>query len=289
MSDYQVTQLGVIEASGADHINFLQGQLTADLVRQTTASWVYAGHCDAKGKLWAIMRVIKLDNKVLLLLPRASLEQSLAQLQKFSVFSQIEFTDQSDAYTILLNRSASTARYTVTDHAENRALQLGLGDACLWLEPATNNDYADGDEAWLAYEIEHGVACLTPATSGQFVPQMVGLDRLGGIDFKKGCYIGQETVARMHYLGQNKRLPRQLRGQANNLPAAGAALEQQQGENWRRTGAVLNSVRYDNGDVVLLAVLPADIENTASLRIKGEESSRLTLCPPFDNQEIADE
>lgn len=287
MNNYQITQLSIVEASGPDHLTFLQGQLTADVNKLPANNWCYAGHCDAKGKLWSVMRVVKLSDKIVLLIPRASLDDSLAQLKKFSVFSKVEFIDRSEQWSILFNPAETAPLHSVNEDTHNCV--LGLGDAVLRIMPTPTSEMENGDDTWLRYEIEHGVASLAPATIGQYVPQMVGLDRLGGIDFKKGCYIGQETVARMHYLGQNKRLLRQLQGSAISVPVAGAVLERQQGDNWRRTGAVLNAVRYDNGDVVLLAVLPADIEQTATLRIKDEENSLLTLCPPFDNQEIADE
>lgn len=285
---HPLSQLAVIKAEGADAATFLQGQLTADVVLQAQDSWQFAGHCDAKGKLWSVMRVIKTESAFYLLHTKEAAAASLAQLKKFGVFSQVEFTDLSDTTSVIFNPERPAPAGQVQQSATQQ-LNLGLGNASLILHLDTPATTPNDNIAWQRYEIEQGVAQLSEATIGEYVPQMVGLDRLHGIDFKKGCYIGQETVARMHYLGQNKRLPRLLDGTASALPVPGTVLERKMGENWRRAGAVLNAVRYDNGEVVLLAVLPADIEDNTTIRIKGDEQSQLTLRPKFDNQEISNE
>jgi folate-binding protein YgfZ len=276
----------VVQVSGDDVMSFMQGQLTCDLEKLGADEWTFGGHCDSKGKLWSVFRCAWYDETLLLIQPRSSIPASLAQLQKFAVFSKVSIADASDDFHLAL-RLGERAPVSQVAHQQQR-IELGLGDAVLEVsrEPLTTDA---SSEFWSAYEIEHGVPMLTEAVTEQFVPQMVGLDRLGGISFKKGCYIGQETVARMHYLGQNKRAPRLLIGDAANLPASGEQLERAMGDSWRRAGAVLNAVRYDSGEVAVLAVLPADIEDDATFRIKGEATSALTLCPTFDNQEIPHE
>lgn len=280
------TELGVIQISGDDVTSFMQGQLTCDLHQLGPESWTFGGHCDSKGKLWSVFRCAWLADTLLLIQPRSSIAGSLAQLQKFAVFSKVSIEEVSDQFYFALRLGDPAPLHQV--NAMKHGIELGLGDAALEVsqQPLTTDA---SSEFWSAYEIEHGVPMLTQAVTEQFVPQMVGLDRLGGINFKKGCYIGQETVARMHYLGQNKRALRQLTGEATNLPASGDQLERAMGDSWRRAGAVLNAVRYDSGEVAVLAVLPANIEDDATFRIKGEENSALTLCPTFDNQEIPHE
>ncbi|MGX5914298.1 YgfZ/GcvT domain-containing protein [Aliidiomarina sp. Khilg15.8] len=280
------TELGVIQISGEDVTSFMQGQLTCDLNQLGSDQWTFGGHCDSKGKLWSVFRCGWFNDTLLLIQPRSSIAGSLAQLQKFAVFSKVSIADASEHFHFALCLGENSALHQVA--AGEHGIELGLGDATLEVseQPLATDE---SSEFWSAYEIEHGVPMLTQSVTEQFVPQMVGLDRLGGINFKKGCYIGQETVARMHYLGQNKRALRQLTGEATNIPASGDQLERSMGDSWRRAGAVLNAVRYDSGEVAVLAVLPADIEDDATFRIKGEENSALTLCPTFDNQEIPHE
>ncbi|RUO28329.1 glycine cleavage system protein T [Aliidiomarina maris] len=281
--------VSVIHVAGADAAKFLQGQLTADVVNLAPMQWCYAGHCDAKGKLWAVMRVVKTGNDFYLLIDPESSDASLTQLKKFSVFSQVTFSDISGEVSAVFKTTSPLPLHQVEQHAQ--VLAIGFGPSSLHIDLAPQAVAADHGsqhlDAWQRFELETGVPRLAPETIAEYVPQMVGLDRLGGINFKKGCYIGQETVARMHYLGQNKRAPRLLTGslgQSNHtMPAPGTVLEQKLGDNWRRAGAVINAVRYDSSEVGVLAVLPADIQDDTNIRIKGDEQSVLTLRPKFDN------
>lgn len=287
------SQLALIAVRGKDAEAFLQGQLTADVAQLPASQWTYAGHCDAKGKLWSVLRLWRdttAEGGFYILMPQSSLQHSLSQLKKYAVFSQVEFVELTEQVDICLSEEPTTLHQVETDPHSGLISKLGLGDASLLVLPANVSEPLNSDdEAWLRYEIEHGVPCLTEATAQQFVPQMVGLEKLDGINYKKGCYIGQETIARMHYLGQNKRAAFLLVGTTNKIPAAGADLERSLGQSWRRAGAVLNAVRYDSGEVAVLAVLPADLEADATLRIKGDETSQLTPRPKFDNQEISHE
>ncbi|MCV5397138.1 tRNA-modifying protein YgfZ, partial [Escherichia coli] len=96
---------------------------------------------------------------------------------------------------------------------------------------------------------------IDAANSGQFIPQATNLQALGGISFKKGCYTGQEMVARAKFRGANKRALWLLAGSASRLPEAGEDLELKMGENWRRTGTVLAAVKLEDGQVVVQVVM----------------------------------
>jgi len=107
------------------------------------------------------------------------------------------------------------------------------------------------------------------------------LQAIHGISFTKGCYLGQETVARMQYLGKNKRALFSLKSKSANNDSislkAGDIIEQQLGENWRKAGDVLASYVSDDGTYYLQAVLASDIEAITNLRIKNHENSALSL------------
>ena len=113
---------------------------------------------------------------------------------------------------------------------------------------------------WQASEIAAGVASLTTATQESFVPQMLNWQHVGGVHFKKGCYTGQEVIARMHFLGQLKKSLFRFRiEQSEDLPTPGTALFA--GE--RSVGEVVNAIKYRDGSVELLAVVRHDAaENT---------------------------
>ena len=136
-----------------------------------------------------------------------------------------------------------------------------------------------GDEAlWWGLDIKAGIPHLEAVHQGEYIPQMLNLQALEGISFTKGCYMGQETVARAKYRGANNRALFVLAGQASGPVASGDTLEIQLGDNWRRSGMVLNAWQQD-GQLWLTAVLPKDTEADASFRLKQEEGSRLSLQP----------
>ena len=107
----------------------------------------------------------------------------------------------------------------------------------------------------------------------------VDLDAIGGVSFKKGCYTGQEMVARAKFRGANKRALYWLAGSAGKVPAAADSLEMKLGDNWRRTGTILAACQLDNGEVWVQAVLNNDLEAETELRVQGDEGGSLTIQP----------
>lgn len=139
------------------------------------------------------------------------------------------------------------------------------------LETTTQLPAAD----WYASEIAAGVASLTAATQESFVPQMLNWQHLGGVHFRKGCYTGQEVIARMHFLGQLKKSLFRFRiEQAGPVPAPGSAL--QAGD--RSVGEVVNAVEFRDGRCELLAVVRHDAAEE-SLRPEGQPDAVLVPMP----------
>lgn len=131
---------------------------------------------------------------------------------------------------------------------------------------------------WLLAHIQHGLSYLEQESIGQYVPQMLNLQAQDAISFDKGCYLGQEMVARMKYLGKNKRATYILSAPANGTPVAGSEIEMQLETNWRRAGQVINAVNI-NQQLWLLAVLPNDTTANTRLRLAAEPDTLLELQP----------
>ena len=296
-----VQSLAVIQVSGSDAEQFLQGQLTCDLKQLTQHNWQLCGHCDAKGKLWSVSRIARIEDGFLLIQNRSTLAKSLAQLQKFSVFSQVNFTDVSEQFSTFVlvgaNAKSSVAThlgFAVQEpyHCQQQTSVFALTENTYLLLQPNNKAFPEpiqNERYWQALQIEHDWPIMEEAHQETFIPQMLNLDTLGAISFKKGCYIGQETVARMHYKGMNKRRLFQLTGVAKSTPTPTDQLEVKLGENWRRAGAVISAVRYDSDVIAIQAVLPSDIEATAQLRIKGQDDSKFTPCQKPDETESINE
>jgi len=132
---------------------------------------------------------------------------------------------------------------------------------------------------WLALDIEAGIPVIETATAAQLIPQATNLQALDAISFKKGCYTGQEMVARAKFRGANKRALYWLAGRASTVPLAGEALELQMGDKWRRTGTVLCGVQLDDGSVWVQVVMNNDLEADSVLRAVGDEGGALTIQP----------
>jgi len=176
---------------------------------------------------------------------------------------------QQDEST-LLYFSLPAERYLVITSPEKAAqITEELGDK------AQLND----SQQWLALDIEAGFPVIDTINSVQFIPQATNIQALDGISFTKGCYAGQEMVARAKYRGANKRALYWLAGNASQTPAAGDSLDLQLGENWRRTGTVLAAVQLTEGVLWVQAVLNNDLDAESVLRVREEEGSKLTIQP----------
>lgn len=293
--------LGLISATGPDMQNFLQGQLTCDVQELKAGNWLLGSHCDAKGKLWSIFRAIRSDDQISLIQNKSTIAKSLSELKKFSVFNKIELDDTSNQHRFFVvagkDAAAEVALLTgVTpsdSHSSNANIHILRLMPWAYLCVVPSDFQLDRELVpetyWHAIQIENGWPNFASVQQETFIPQMLNLDTLAGISFKKGCYIGQETIARTHYKGQNKRRLIRLIGEAKSTPAPADQLEIQLGENWRRAGAVISAVRYDNDVIAIQAVLPIDIEAQAKLRIKGQDDSKFTPCLESDETESINE
>ncbi len=274
-SDYTV-----IYVQGDDAKSYLQGQLTQDLNDIPQGQWRWAGHCSAKGKLWACLRVCHLEQGYALLCSSTEANVALGELKKYAVFSKVEISQATlPVVGILSSDEEVTAHFNIDLANSVNAVDGGLilrlaPNRFVYIGEQFNDSDVQQTQAVLAQQIKAGEPSLNSAAIDEFVPQMVNLQALGGISFKKGCYTGQETVARMKYLGKNKRAMfivkathEHLLGANEEQPEFTLDLERQVGENWRRAGTLISQACH-NGELVGLAVLPNDTELDVQLRAK---------------------
>jgi hypothetical protein len=130
---------------------------------------------------------------------------------------------------------------------------------------------------WSLLEINEGFPQLSDVSSGEYIPQMINLQAINGISFTKGCYLGQETVARMQYLGKNKRALYSLKTQLTQPLESDDVIEKQLGENWRKAGDILATYQADNGHCYLQAVLSSELDDSTALRIKSQPESKIII------------
>ncbi|GAB4214093.1 MAG: folate-binding protein YgfZ [Rhodoferax sp.] len=217
----RLTDWGVIRAHGADAAHFLHHQLTQDVSLLGTNQVRLAGYCNAKGRLQASFVVVKNPpDEVLLLCRNDLLAAILKQLKMFVLRAKVTLEDASTAFALygLLGDAARSALGGNTpapwtrqdaDRATRIALYPADGVArALWLTPAdgpTPRAPALDAASWHWAEVRAGIAPVAQATFELFVPQMLNYESVGGVNFKKGCYPGQEVVARSQFRGTLKR------------------------------------------------------------------------------------
>jgi folate-binding protein YgfZ len=224
-----LSHLGLLELTGEDTQAFLQGQLTNDVKLLTGSNSEYAGYCTAKGRLLATLLLWQQGDAHFAQLDGSIAPAIMKRLGMFVLRSKVKIADASAAKVRigLSGKNAEAALSVVfpTIPAQPHQLVVHNDAALLRLPgsmprfeivapadaaPALWNQLAPkfkpvGSAVWEWLEIQAGVPQVTAATQEEFVPQMLNLDLLGGISFNKGCYTGQEIVARTHYLGKVKR------------------------------------------------------------------------------------
>lgn len=299
----------LVTMNGADTISYLQGQVTADVEKLAPERHVLCAHCDAKGKMWSNMRLFKRGDGMAFIERRNLRDQQMTEMKKYAVFSKITFAADDDVVLLgVAGFQASAALkgiFATLPDSTNQVVQEDESTLLYLPLPAerylivTSPEKAQrvteeiGEQAqlndsqqWLALDIEAGYPIIDNVNSVQFIPQATNIQALEGISFTKGCYAGQEMVARAKYRGANKRALYWLAGKSSKVPAAGDDLELQLGENWRRTGTVLAAAQLNDGAVWVQAVLNNDLDTESVLRVRDETSSMLQVQPlPYSLEE----
>jgi tRNA-modifying protein YgfZ len=233
----RLNRYGVLAVTGADARDFLHAQLTNDISKLAPDRSALAGWCTAKGRLLATMLVIPSPDGFLLQLARDLAPAVAKRLSMFVLRAKVKIADESDAWAQFgvwkglsaVSWEGGTASVPI---GSLRHLKIGKGAAL---------NCSRSEEDWILEEIREGRPWISAATQDQFVPQMVNLEQIGGVDFQKGCYPGQEIVARAQYRGEVKR--RMVRVQTD-----GAALKPGQEFNG---GVIVDSAAGE-----ALAVMP---------------------------------
>ncbi|WP_095497379.1 YgfZ/GcvT domain-containing protein [Paraferrimonas haliotis] len=269
---HTVKHLAVIRASGDDTVSFLQSQITCDLVALQNNDSSWGGHCDPKGKLLAAFRMIRQSSGVLLILPKEIAQQDLAQIQKYAVFNKVAFEDITDTlfcYAITGDSNAFIEQHFSPfegDSAEFNGTTLLRQPHGLLVFSATELALETSKGFWVN-EIQAGLPLFGEQHMGQYIPQMFNLQALSGISFEKGCYLGQETVARIHYRGGLKRRLFCLSGQAKADVAAGAGLT----VDGRRSGEIIAAAQKGE-QLDVLAIMSIDADENASYQVADIDS-----------------
>jgi tRNA-modifying protein YgfZ len=280
--------LGVLHVRGADSVSFLQGQLSNDLLLVGADRAVLAGYHNPRGRVIALLRVLQLAGDGLLaILPRELVASVAQRLGKFVLRSKVKLADESDQWAIsgLIESESARAAGAGLPAAVNEVAHRGAAlVVCVaqrparWLllnpasEPPLSAASSAGDtEVWERLAIAAGEPEVYAATSEAFVAQMLNLDALGAIAFDKGCYTGQEVIARAHYRGRVKRrMQRFLTGGRSSLKPGDAGVLAD-----GRSLIVVRAAGQADGRCEFLAVAGVDTGEPAAAADRTAVTSRV--------------
>ncbi len=269
---------GVLAVSGSEAASFLNSQFSSDITSLPPGTTTLTSYSDARGRVLATPRVIAEAERFLLLLPSDRLAPIQQQLTKYKLRADVSIEDQSADHACvgIAGAAAATALESTLGTLPAEPWQtLPLPDGgnlvrlpgtpARWLACASEESLISiwntlegrvittDTAAWRLLEIGAGLPEVFHATAEHFVAQMLNLDRLGAIDFHKGCYPGQEVIARTHYLGRIKRRMHVLRSEGN-APAPGDTVY----GDGQSVGEVVTAAPHPEGGSAALAVLRLD-------------------------------
>ena len=256
----RIEGLGVIRAAGSDAATFLQGQLTNDVVGLTESQARLAGFCSAKGRLQASFVVWRESaESFLLVCSQDLLAATLKRLSMFVMRAKCRLADASSEITLwgVVGASAAArlddampwqrrnlAGQTIVRLPDAEGLVRALVAVQAAETSAPGETAAIGIDTWRWLDVRSGIITIEAATVDRFVPQMVNFELVGGVDFRKGCYPGQEVVARSQYRGTTKR--RTFLFECDELPRPGDDVFASAGEG-EAVGAVAAAAAAPGG------------------------------------------
>lgn len=260
-----LTQYQLIEVQGADAEKYLQGQLTSDVVQLASGATTLTAHCDPKGKMNTIYRLFKVSSEQFFLLVKKDiLPSGLDALKKYAVFSKVSFNLRDWQIIGVIGEKCGK----ITPHF---SLEIDGQRSILLNETELPVNFNGDEKIWEVADIQAGLPNLSPQTQNEFIPQALNLQAIEqAISFTKGCYIGQETVARAKYRGANKRAMFVFKAQTQQEAEIGSEIEMQIESNWRKTGTIASAVNLD-GVLWLQVVMNNDIDSEQRFRLPNSE------------------
>ena len=290
-----LTHTGLIRAQGADAAKFLHSQLTNDFSLLGLSEARLAGFCNAKGRLQASFIGFKRSHTDILLLCSADLlAATLKRLSMFVLRSQVKLVDASADFMVygLAGPAVSEATQAIADSRGNPWTKADLDGIsivtlhpadgvprALWVAPAGTPAPAGGaltPELWAWGEVRSGIATVTQPIFEAFVPQMLNYESVGGVNFKKGCYPGQEVVARSQFRGTLKR--RAYLAHADAALKAGDELFAPEDAS-QPCGLVVQAATAPEGGFDAIVSMQISAFEAGGVRARGADGPPLSLQP----------
>jgi folate-binding protein YgfZ len=287
-----LSQFGTLRVSGDDAQSFLQNLLSSD-VREIGADHAQLGSFNSpKGRMLASMLIWYHDGDYLLQLPRALCEPMRKKFSMYVLRAKVKISDISDEIVVLGLSGENTQKILEQKFGELPQQSFGFTDleqtgilkfsdtrfqisttaqhaATLW-QTLSQHAQPVGSVCWDWLNIRAGIPVILPQTQEQFVPQMVNFELIGGVNFKKGCYPGQEIVARMQYLGKLKRRMYLIHIDSSKAPQPGDELFSTDMEG-QVSGMIVNISPAPGGGYDALAVVQVASRESQTIHWKSPQ------------------
>jgi len=287
--------LGLIQIDGEDALSFLQNQLSNDIAKIDENTCQLNSYSNHKGRMYSIFYVIKNQGGYLLIVPKSQIEFLLQRLQMFVIMAKVTLSDVSNqwakmgfnsnttAHSIfakdqLIKRKTESVYIRLNPNNLNRVLVLNAFDSAVdnWASLRECLTVCDTN-AWLLAEINEGIPSLSPETSEAFVLQMSNLHLLNGVSFKKGCFPGQEIVARTKYLGKAKRRMYLFRVESSTQPLPIEQLCDLSSNAADGSGKVVLSAQSDALHYDFLCVANIEKAEANTLKLVNQPNAKLII------------
>jgi len=292
-----LSYLGIIKISGDDKQTFLQGQLTSDTREINANNSQLSSFCTPKGRILASFRIFQSDDDWFLILPKQRLEPILKRLKMFVLMSKVTLEDVSDDFICIgltgecieenvkvplpttVNNVTQTDgnSFVLIDDKKTRFLVMGNFASISTLWNKCDNAAIVNASNWRLYDIQAGIPSIVDETSEAFIPQMLNLQLLDAVSFTKGCYTGQEIVARMQYLGKVKRRMYPVSFKSSLKPKAGDMVFSSTSQSGQGAGKLVDVIEVSKDQYEGLSVIEIKSIEDETLRLYNDEGPLLKV------------
>jgi len=296
-----LSQLSLLRINGDDAETFLQGQFSNDIGNLTGNQSQLSSYCSPKGRMLASFRIYRSGDDFYMLIPSDTLTATQKRLRMFVLMSKVNIDDVSEEL-VRIGISGENANSALQQLSlpipsdenglaikdsihilnvpgeQSRYILIGPIDAMLNIWNTLKTQLPPkGYNHWNLADIKQGIPSIVAATVDAFVPQMVNMHAIDGVSFTKGCYPGQEIVARMHYLGKLKRRMYRAHVKADQMPKPGDALFSADSDSGQGAGQIVTSAALIDNEYEVLAVIQIKAQSENGLHLVSNEGPKLEI------------
>ncbi|KEY91004.1 tRNA-modifying protein ygfZ [Candidatus Photodesmus blepharus] len=286
---------GLVTVVGSNKKSYLQGQITCDILSLKDSESTLGAYCNAKGKVWSVFRLFYHNDGYAMFQPISAIETTLKEMRKYSIFYKLQIKQSTDVALGVIGKQAQEFIDSISqDRTSVRMIKGGTGikiDDERWLlllDEASASSLLSGtncvkatESIWTRFDIESGLPIIKKNQQNTYTPQEINLDLLNGISFTKGCYAGQEAIAKAKYRGVNKRAMFIVRGTTERplSKQRDTTLDRAVGKNWRNAGQLLESYQFADNHAIGLLVTSKKLEENNKFRLTEQPNHIWHITP----------